>query len=169
MPPHDKCRVDRVPTSPTVRTIALQCLQGQNTKTTSRHVPHKQCRLPKVGKHASARTDRSRLPACPSESNMLGAKLLERALHWRSLREYIKKQPLKKRMQSPTCSPSARSTKELLMENQKGKPDNIYILTSAKHLVAEAAGASMTFLFWHQLICDQMHKTKGSTPGNCGC
>ena len=53
--PREKGRVARAPTSATV-TNSLQSLQGPNTKKEkSKLLPHKQCRIPKLGKHATAK------------------------------------------------------------------------------------------------------------------
>ena len=66
--PREKGRVARAPTSATVKTNSLQSLQGSNTKKKkSKHLPHKQCRIPKLGKHASARTHQSPLSVSPKE------------------------------------------------------------------------------------------------------
>ena len=65
--PREKGRVARAPTSATV-TNSLQSLQGPNTKKKkSKHLPHKQCRFPKLGKHASVRTHQSPLSVSPKE------------------------------------------------------------------------------------------------------
>ena len=59
--PREKDTVARAPTSATV-TNSLQSLQGRNTrKKRGKHLPHKQCRIPKLGKQASARTHQSPL------------------------------------------------------------------------------------------------------------
>ena len=66
--PREKGRVARAPTSATVKTNSLQSLQGSNTKKKkSKLLPHKQCRIPKLGKHASARTHQSPLSVSPKE------------------------------------------------------------------------------------------------------
>ena len=67
--PREKGRVARAPTSATVKTNFLQSLQGQKhkEKKKSKHLPHKQCRIPNLGKHASARTHQSQLSVSPKE------------------------------------------------------------------------------------------------------
>ena len=67
--PGEKGTVARAPTSATV-TNSLQSMQGPNTKKKkSKHLPHKQCRIPKPGKDASARTHQSPLSVSPKENN----------------------------------------------------------------------------------------------------
>lgn len=63
--PREKGRVARAPTSTTVKS---QVPARPNTKKKkSKHLPHKQCRIPKLGKHASARTHQSPLSVSPKE------------------------------------------------------------------------------------------------------
>ena len=65
--PREKGRVARAPTSATVIN-SLQSLQGPNTKKKKEQIlPHQQCRIPKLGKHASARTHQSPLSVSPKE------------------------------------------------------------------------------------------------------
>ena len=64
--PREKGRVARAPTSTTVKS-QVPARPNTKKKKKSKHLPHKQCRIPKLGKHASARTHQSPLSVSPKE------------------------------------------------------------------------------------------------------